>query len=192
MSLETVVEDIREEAEAEAAAIRSAADEEADAIIDEAEAEAQDTIAAAERDVEQQIEREREQRLSSAALEAKQERLGARRDLLEDVYDRVAERLSELSADRREELTRTLIESAAHEFGDHQVTVYGNADDQELLEQIVGSDSQYEVGNPIECLGGVILESDASRVRVNNTFDALLEDVWEDNLKAISDQLFDQ
>lgn len=192
MSLETVVEDIREEAEAEAAAIRAGAEEDAEAIIEEAEADAQQTLEEAERDVEQQIEREREQRLSSAALEAKQERLSARRDLLEDVYERVAQQLTELPEDRREELTRTLIDAAAEEFGDHPVTVYGREDDQDLLEDILEGESQYEVGGEVDCLGGVILESEASRVRVNNTFDAILEDVWEDNLKAISDRLFDQ
>lgn len=192
MSLETVVEDIREEAEAEAAAIRADAEEDAEAIIEEAEADAQQTLEEAERDVEQQIEREREQRLSSAALEAKQERLSARRDLLEDVYERVAQQLTELPEDRREELTRTLIDAAAEEFGDHPVTVYGREDDQDLLEDILEGESQYEVGGEVDCLGGVILESEASRVRVNNTFDAILEDVWEDNLKAISDRLFDQ
>ncbi|OYR79833.1 V-type ATP synthase subunit E, partial [Halorubrum distributum] len=40
--------------------------------------------------------------------------------------------------------------------------------------------------------GGVVAESDTSRVRVNNTFDSVLESVWDDELKNISERLFDQ
>jgi len=39
---------------------------------------------------------------------------------------------------------------------------------------------------------GVVAESDTSRVRVNNTFDSILESVWDDELKNISERLFDQ
>ena len=192
MSLETVVEDIREEAEAEAAEIRSAAEDEAQKIVAEAERNAQETLDTAEREVEQQIDRDREQRLSSATLEAKQERLGARRDLLEEVYERVAARLADLPDDRKADLTRALIDASEDEFGDAEVAVYGAAADQELLEDVVEEYPSYEVAGEIDAIGGVILESDASRVRVNNTFDALLEEVWEDSLKEISDQLFEQ
>ena len=192
MSLETVVEDIREEAEAEAADIRAGAEEEADEIVAEAKRDAEQTLEAAEREVEQRIAREREQRLSSATLEAKQERLSARRDLLEQVYERVAERLADLPEDRKAQLTRALIDASADEFGDAEVSVYADADDHELLEGILEDYPTYELDGEIDALGGVVLESEASRVRVNNTFDAILEGVWEDSLKGISDRLFEQ
>lgn len=48
------------------------------------------------------------------------------------------------------------------------------------------------VDGEIDCLGGVVAESDTSRVRVNNTFDSILESVWDDELKNISERLFDQ
>lgn len=191
MSLETVVEDIREEAKAEAAEIRSAGDEEAEEIVAAAEEDAEATLADAEREVEQRISREREQRLSSAELEAKQARLRARRDVLERVYERVAERLEELPADRREELLRTLLDGSAETF-DEEVVVHCRSEDRELLSDVLADYDGYELGDEIECIGGVVLESEASRVRVNDTFDALLEDVWENNLKAISDRLFEQ
>ena len=42
------------------------------------------------------------------------------------------------------------------------------------------------------CLGGVVVESETSRVRVNNTFDSVLESVWDDQLKELSTLLFEQ
>ena len=89
MSLDTVVEDIRDEARARADEIRDDADERAEELIAEAEADAEQIHEEREAEVEREIAQEREQRLSSAKLEAKQARLGARRDVLEDVHDDV-------------------------------------------------------------------------------------------------------
>ncbi|MBX0324099.1 V-type ATP synthase subunit E [Halomicroarcula sp. F13] len=192
MSLDTVVEDIRDEARARADEIRAEADERAEEIISEAEADAEQIHEDREAEVEREIEQEREQRLSSAKLEAKQARLGARRDVLEDVHDDVEQAVADLDGDRREELTRSLVDAAAEEFDDgDSLRVFGRADDQALIEDILTDYDDAEFAGEHECLGGVVVESEASRVRVNNTFDSVLESVWEDNLKEISDRLFE-
>ncbi|MDS0278595.1 V-type ATP synthase subunit E [Halomicroarcula sp. S1AR25-4] len=191
MSLDTVVEDIRDEARARADEIREAADERAEEIISEAEADADQIREEREAEVDREIEQEREQRLSSAKLEAKQARLGARRDVLQDVREDVEQAIADLEGDRREELTRSLISAAVEEFDDDSLQVYGRADDQDLIEDILTDYDDAEFAGEYDCLGGVVVESEASRVRVNNTFDSVLESVWEDNLKAISDRLFE-
>jgi len=63
--------------------------------------------------------------------------------------------------------------------------------DVDLVEELV-EDRNAVVDGEIDCLGGVVAESDTSRVRVNNTFDSILESVWDDELKNISERLFDQ
>ncbi|SEW20103.1 V-type ATP synthase subunit E [Halobacterium jilantaiense] len=192
MSLETVVEDIRDEARERAKEIRADAEERADDIVAEAEADADEIVAEAEADVEAEIEQEREQKLSSAKLEAKQMRLEARRDALQSVRSTVEDRIAAIDGDEREELTRELLDAASTEFGDEDVRVFGRADDEALLSDILDDYDGYEYAGEYDCLGGVVVESDASRVRVNNTFDSVLEDVWENNLKAISARLFDE
>lgn len=192
MSLETVVEDIREEASARAEEIRIAGDSRAEEIVNEAERDADAILSEAERDAERRIEQEREQKLSSAKLEAKQERLESRRAIIQDVRDAVEDELASIDGDEREELTRTLLDAAAQEFEGDTVRVRGRADDEELLESVLEEYDGFEVGEPIECLGGVVVESDESRVRVNNTFDSVLSDVWEDNLREISTRLFEE
>jgi V/A-type H+-transporting ATPase subunit E len=192
MSLETVVEDIREEARARAEEIRDQARQRADEIVEEAEEEAEQIRDQREREAEATIDQEREQTLSSAKLEAKQKRLEARRDALSSVREAVEERIAGLEGDRREELTRALLDAAAVEFEDSEtVLVHGRADDQELLEDVLADYDGYEWAGEYDCLGGVVVESDTSRVRVNNTFDSILEDVWEDDLKDISAKLFE-
>jgi len=192
MSLETVVEDIREQARARAEEIRAEAESEAEAIVDEAEADAEETIAAAERQVERDIEQERDQRLSSANLEAKQNRLEARRDLLESVREDVEGRIADLEGDRRRDLTQALLDAAAVEFEDDEVSVFGRADDEELLTDLLGDYDGFEYAGEYDCLGGVVVESSSSRLRVNNTFDSILDDVWEAELKEISNRLFER
>ncbi|XVH30311.1 V-type ATP synthase subunit E [Haloferacaceae archaeon DSL9] len=193
MSLDTVVEDIRDEARARAAEIKAEGDARAEEIVADAEADAQELLEAREEAVDRRIEQEREQSLSSAKLEAKQARLATRRDLLEEVRETVETELRTLDRTKREALTRELLESAATEFeGADEVAVYGRAADETLLTEILEDYDGYSFAGSRDCLGGVILESESSRVRVNNTFDSVLDDVWDENLKDLSAQLFDQ
>jgi V/A-type H+-transporting ATPase subunit E len=193
MTLETVAEDIREQARARADEIREEANAEAEQLLAAAEADAEEIREEILDDADRQIEQEREQRLSSAKLEAKQERLEARRDVLGSVRTTVEEEVASLSGDDREELTRALLEAAAAEIDvDGTVDVYGRADDQALIEGILDDYDGFEYAGEYDCLGGVVVESGESRVRVKNTFDSILEEVWEDNLREISDRLFEQ
>ncbi|ELY68787.1 V-type ATP synthase subunit E [Natrinema versiforme] len=193
MSLDTVVEDIREEAHARAEDIRAEGETRAEEIESAAQEDADEIVADAEADVDREIEQLREQRLSSAKLEAKQQRLEARRDVLTEVREAVEDELAALEGDTREELTRDLLEAATVEFDEgDDVAVYGRSDDAELIESILADYDGYEYAGDYDCLGGVVVESEASRVRVNNTFDSVLEDVWEDNLQEISNRLFEQ
>jgi len=192
MSLDTVAEDIREEARARAEEIRAEAEDRADDVVADAEAEAETIRSERSAEVEREVEQEREQSLSSAKLEAKQSRLEARRDLLEEVREDVEAAVAGLEGDERETLTRELLDDAADELDGGSVRVSGRADDQELLESILADYDGFEYAGEYDCLGGVVVESDASRIRVNNTFDSVLDDVWEDNLRNVSERLFEE
>ncbi|WP_128223521.1 V-type ATP synthase subunit E [Halobacteriaceae bacterium SHR40] len=193
MTLETVVEDIKEQARARAEEVREEAEAEAEEIRSEAEADAEEIREEILEDADRQIAQEREQKLSSAKLEAKQARLEARREVLQSVRADVEDEVATLSGDDREELTEALLTVAAEEFGsDASVSVYGRGDDQELIEELLTEYDEYEYAGEYDCLGGIVAESDESRVRVKNTFDSILDEVWEDNLREISDRLFEQ
>lgn len=198
MSLDTVTEDITDDAQEQADHIREEAQERAGEIIEKAEEEAAELLESREREVERRIEQEREQKLSSAKLEAKQLRLEARREILQDVRNSVEEQIRELSGEQREQLTRELLGAATAEFDTESIesdelAVYGREDDKELLESIFeDEDEEYTYAGPYDCLGGCVVESETSRVRVNNTFDSILESVWDDQLREISNQLFEK
>ena len=192
MSLETVVEDIREEARARAEEIKNDGEQQAEEILAEAEADAEALFEEREAEVEREIEQEREQALSSANLEAKQQRLSARRDVLQDVREEVEAELAALSGDRRETLTQELLVAAAEEFdADDEVEVFGRAEDETLLKDVASEFDNVTYGGEYDCLGGVVVEGAATRVRVNNTFDSVLDAVWDEHLREISSRLFD-
>jgi V/A-type H+-transporting ATPase subunit E len=193
MTLDTVAEDIREQARARAEEIHEEAGADAEELLAEAEADAGEIREEILGDADRQIEQEREQRLSSAKLEAKQERLEARRDVLQSVRDAVEEEIATLEGEEREELTRALLDAAATEIDSEEgVEVYGRADDQALIESILADYDGFSYAGEYDCLGGVVVESQESRVRIKNTFDSVLADIWEDNLREISDRLFEQ
>jgi len=70
-------------------------------------------------------------------------------------------------------LTETLLDATLAEFDDDEdVAVYTHTEDVDLVEELV-EDRNAVVDGEIDCLGGVVAESDTSRVRVNNTFDSI-------------------
>ena len=192
MSLDTVAEDIKDDARERGERIERETDERVEEIIADAESDADDILAERERDLETRIEQEREQKLSSAKLEAKQKRLEARRDSLAAVRERAESAVADISGDRREALTRELLDDAAREFDGGSIEVYGRADDADLIESILDDYEDFSHAGSVECLGGIVAENEASRVRVNNTFDSVFDAVWDEELKAVSDRLFDQ
>jgi V/A-type H+-transporting ATPase subunit E len=192
MSLETVVEDVRDEARARAEEIREEGDSRAEEIISEAEADAESIVQQREEEIEAQVQEEREQALSSAKLTAKQERLEARRDALEQVRDGLETHVADIDGERRKELTRSLLDDAAQEFDDAaSVEVYGREDD-EVLPELVDEYEGWSIAGTEDCLGGVVVKSESSRVSVDNTFDSVIEAVWDEELKRISERLFEE
>ncbi|HII51847.1 MAG TPA: V-type ATP synthase subunit E [Halobacteriales archaeon] len=191
MSLETVVEDIREKARGDAERILSESDAEGKEIIDKARKEASVNRAVGKEEISRKIELEKEQKFSSTNLAAKQKTLEKKRDLLELVRQEIENEISQIKGKEREELTGKLIESSIKEFIDvKDVVVYGNVGDEKLLKSLLKKHKGVKYGGEYECIGGVVMESESARMRVNNTFDSIIETVWTEELKNISELLF--
>ncbi|MFL2521121.1 MAG: V-type ATP synthase subunit E [Halobacteriales archaeon] len=191
MSLETVVEDIREKARGDAERILSESDAEGKEITDKARKEASVNRAVGKEEISRKIELEKEQKFSSTNLAAKQKTLEKKRDLLELVRQEIENEISQIKGKEREELTGKLIESSIKEFtGVKDVVVYGNLEDEKLLKSLLKKHKGVKYGGEYECIGGVVMESESARMRVNNTFDSIIETVWTEELKNISELLF--
>lgn len=188
MGLDTVVDDIRDEAREEADRIVSDAEEDRDARIAEAEEEADRILEQAEEEAEIEAEALREQTLSGARLEAKTMQSRARKELLDDLRGAVEDRLAALD-DGREDLTEALLDDAIEELDADAGTVHVAEGDADLAEELLADRDGFELGGTEDVLGGVIVDSADGDVRVTNTFDAVLDRVWSDDVREITSRL---
>ena len=183
MGLENVVNDILEQAKSEVATIEAEAQDEADNIINEAKAKAKTIITESQAKIEADIRRKIKQEKSSAQLEVKRTALNAKKDVLDSVYESAREAISSLSSEKNVKLLKAILDN----YGSDGTRVYSNGRDARLVQEMTDLTFMGE----IDCIGGLVIENDDGSVRLDNTFDNILDDVSEQTLKPVSDILFE-
>lgn len=182
MGLEQVIEDVLTQGRSEAEEIRRATMAERERILADARAQGAKLLAQREEQAREAAERARIQTLARAELESKKVVLSAQKELLDQVYAAVLERLPRLG--ESEDLLRSLLKSHAGEWKDGKV--YSNARDADTVRSIVGA----RFAGTIECVGGVVIESADESRRTDLRFETLLADVWRDSIKEVAEVLW--
>lgn len=182
MGLDIVVKDIQEGARAEVSRIKAEGDAKASEIINEAK-ELQkkmlgDSLAKAEED----LQNLHQQVISSANLEVKRITLNKRKELLDKVYSQTVEAIKSMPASKKEELLKHII--SKHEASGARI--YSSKELEGLVKKLT---SLTYAGN-IDCIGGVVVENEDRTIRLDFTYDSILEYVYERSLKQISDILY--
>jgi len=183
VSLETVVEAILKDGEAEAQAILSEARAERERMLGEARSDAAKAMAEAEERARATAERRRVQALARAELEARKIVLAQQREALDRVYGGTLERLGSLP-DHADFLRGVLKANEGEWRGGGKV--YANARDEPVVRKIVGS----AFAETIACAGGVVIESADGTRRIDLRYESLLRDVWDDTVKEVADTLW--
>lgn len=187
MGLDQVVEEIREEGQAEAEEIVAEAEEEAEAIRSEAEEKAQALEDEILGEAEEEAEAERQRILANAELEAKKKRLNAESDVLSSIRSRVESRLKTLSDDERADIIENLVEgSGANEF-DEGAKAWARAEDRSILEKL-----GFEFEDEIDCVGGAVIESPDGSIREDLRFDAILDEIWREEVHEVASQVLER
>ena len=181
MGLEIVLNDITEGAREDVRRINSEADSVSNLIIGEARQASKEALGSRLAEVEEKLEQQRQQVLSSANLEVKRIVLNKRKALLDQIYDQALEQVKELPADKNEDYLKALIK--ANEKDGH--TIYSN----KASEKIVKKASSLEYGGNIDCIGGIVIENENGTIRLDFTYDLILKNAYDRSLKAISDIL---
>ena len=173
--------EILAEAEREARRIRRAAEEEAKRIKGEAEK-------ASKLIIDRRLRAARERILGEAEMEGRRKLMEAREELVSRVFEEATKRIESLINDegRRDEyleILSKLIAEAVEKIGGSEFIVSANERDLELLKRNLGKIRRSLPSRelkltlseePIECLGGVVVES-GDRLKVyNNTLDGRL------------------
>ncbi len=180
MGLDQVVQEVRDGAERQAKEILDAARAEADAIL----AKARDAAAAYEAGRMAQATRDAEQLqrqyLSNAKFEARKLVLSTENELRNELRTTLIEGLAGLGAAPRKKHLKALLARAAETVPSGKV--WGNAKDAKELKA-----SDYTYAGDVEIAGGLIVESDDGTVRLDLSYETLLDGLWRDVLKAESE-----
>ncbi|MDF1534425.1 MAG: V-type ATP synthase subunit E [Methanosarcinaceae archaeon] len=182
MGLETVVKDIMDVANAEASKINAGADAEVSNILDEARQNAKKIMGERLAKAEDDIKKLRQQEISSANLDVKRTMLNARKEVLDKVYSQGADRIVNLPASKNEELLKVIIDK----YQGSGAKIYSNKDSEKLVTKL----SSLKYAGNIDCIGGVVIENEDGTIRLDYTYDIILESVNDKSMKQISDILF--
>jgi V/A-type H+-transporting ATPase subunit E len=183
MGLDKVVKDISDKVETESKGIISNAQVEADGIRKSAESEAKKIHSAELARADDTISKMRQRELSSAKLDIKKAKLNSEKDALNETKASFVRQLSALPREQKVDILRKLIKMAKEDIP--QGKIHTNAADSDLVK-----DSGYEYGGNVNCIGGIVVTSVDGSVKLDYTFDSILEDVWVASMKPVSDILF--
>lgn len=182
MGLENIVNEILEQARSEAALIGTEAEKEGEKLINDAKTEAEMIKKSHQALADAQIERMHKQELSSAHLETKRATLNAKKDVLNSTIESAKDAISSISAEKNANLLKVLLDKSGNEGS----RVYSNGRDAKLVQEM----TELTFMSEIDCIGGLIIENDDGTVRLDLTFDTILDAASEQSLKQVSDILF--
>ena len=175
--------------------IMSEAQGKADAIIQDANAEVSAIQAKAEKTAEveatkikengkKQSEMRYQQIISEAKMNARRAKLDAKEDVIEAAFNQATGELKEKAAmggeDYKDSLSK-MIKEAADELGSDDLIIQLNEADTNKFKQDLSSDTfelegiKFQLGEPIDVIGGAILKTSNGDIEVNNTIEARLE-----------------
>jgi V/A-type H+-transporting ATPase subunit E len=184
MALDKVVADILESAKKDADQLIGSAEKDRAATLKAAE----DSIAAKRKEQEKRlaeaIKRLRQQEISSAELEAKRIVLNARKEILDSVFESTLKEMSSLSDADRAKLYAKIMAKGIKVIPDPRV--YCPKGDGTLLAGVKGPSSVVETNMS----AGLVLESKDGLVSLDYRFKTILEGIWEQELKNVSNLLF--
>lgn len=106
----------------------------------------------------------------------KRQKLTLQKDMVQEVFKEVQEKLKELPPKKREALLKKIMSTAKYN------KVYCSKKDMPLLNKYKPQET--------DVIGGVILENKEGNVRLDLSYETLLKSIEQDNLKEIAQVLF--
>ncbi|MGI6471861.1 MAG: V-type ATP synthase subunit E family protein [Candidatus Methanomethylophilaceae archaeon] len=184
MALENVTKDIQAVADAKVKSVQDETKAEIDRIFADAEATISDMKDREDKKLESELERLDRQVTSSAELESKNLILAKKKEILARMFDEVLTELENSDRKAKSKRYKSLIEEAGKLIPD-AVAVISDKDDFSAEELGVGA-----VEKDSRIVAGLILRSKDGSTEVDLQYKTLLNDIWDSNLKALSDILF--
>ncbi len=182
MSLEKVIDNILETGKKEAQQIIQNGKMEKQAQMKKAQDEGSALLKSRMEESEKQVLRMNTQEMARAELESKKIVLGSQKEMLDAVYQTALQRLGSLP--QNETLLRTLISRNRTEVSTGKV--FCNPKDESFVRGLVG----VKFGGTIDCIGGLVIESQDGTRRVDLRYETMLKEIWNDSIKDVSNTLW--
>jgi vacuolar-type H+-ATPase subunit E/Vma4 len=181
MSLERLVEEIRQRSQKELAEERARVEAEKRRIVQDRDRRIAEGREDADRRAANEIAKERAQKVASARLQARKFVYEAREKEMERELGEVRRMLEAYTKTKEyPALVKRMYSSAVDRLG-HTVKVSGRKEDSELLESVAGKGFSRK---PIPVLGGIQVETANGEQRLDMTFDELLR-LRENRIRAL-------
>ncbi len=186
MAIEKLSAQIAQSAHEEAAKVIHAANEAAAETVKEAKASAVHRMKSAADEAREMVAAQRAERLAAAKLEAKKIIAHAQDEAVTGSLEHVWSELRHFRKTKEyAKLLSSLAEQALAELGERDGAIFVNEEDQKLLSGMKNLSKK-----PIECSGGCIAETKDGSVRVNLTFEAIMESEQDTLRKKVYESLF--
>jgi len=180
MGLETVKEEILSNAKEQSNSLIAEARKEANRITRETEKKMEEMKEKSEAETKKILDTVKRQESANAELENKKMLLEAKKQVIEGVFSEAMKKLETLDDKKREIYFKKLLEKAKNDI--EIAHVYCNKKDSKFLK---GFDAE-----PISIIGGLMSENKEKQVRVDYSFETLLQGIKENELQNISKVLF--
>jgi V/A-type H+-transporting ATPase subunit E len=190
-AIENITERIKKDASAKANSQINKAKAEADEILNQAKLELEKEKKALEMETEKIIKIKKNRAISEAKLEARKMNLAAKEEVITQAFSLAEERLKTLGAQETEGYLRRAINNAVSLLG-NDVTVLCNAKDSQMVSKIA---SEINPGitvssTGIDILGGAIIQTKDNKVRIDATFEGVLDRIRSDLRREVAQILF--
>lgn len=196
-----IIEEINREAEQKIKYLLDEAREQAEKIRQEAEERGKVRAEWILRKAETQAEIEKQRIVASARLEARKKKLETQEKLINEVFQGLKDRLASLPDEEYLETVKALLLESLKELDVDSVVLRSNERTLGLIKENsrsikayitknLGRKVEIELGEPIQTMGGILVESADGRVRVDNTFEARIERLESELRARIAKALF--
>ena len=180
MGLEAVKDEILDSAKAQANAMLAEARKEANRLSIEAEKKIAEMKEKSEAEIKKALDTIKRQETSAGELESKKMILEAKKQLIDAVFADSRKKIESFPDKKREEHAKKLLEKAKKDI--EIANVYCNARDAKFIKG-------FNVHNA-EIIGGLIAENKEKTIRVDYSFETLLQSIKENELQHINKLLF--
>jgi len=180
MGIEVVREDILNKAKEQSAGIIAQARKESDKIMKESLIKVEEMKVRTEEEIKKILEMIKKQELASAELESKKMVLEAKKQIIENVFIEVRKKLEAFDDKKRETYIKKLLEKAKKDI--EVEYVYCAKRDVKFLKELKSENA--------DMICGLIAENKEKNIRVDYSFDTMLQNLKENELQIINKILF--